>query len=391
LNRRLTLIMAAISGMAVANLYYNQPLLAVMAQGFGVPDRQVGAIPMLSQIGYALGLLFVVPLGDLLERRRLIVVLLGAVAVALVAAAVAPGVAWLGAASLLIGFATVVPQLVLPFAALLAPPKERGRVVGTVMGGLLVGILLARTVSGWVGAGLGWRAMYWIAAGLMVLLMPVALALLPQSRPARALSYRELLPSLLRLVREQPVLREAALLGAMAFGAFSAFWSTLVFLLKTPPYHYGSQVAGLFGLVGLVGALAAPVVGRLADRRSPRAVVGLALGITAAAFAVLWAFGWHLWGLALGVVLLDLGVQGAQISNQARIYALVPEAPSRVNTVYMFAYFLGGALGSILGATAWGTAGWTGVCILGLGFLAAGLAVYAARGVQAADTPAAGG
>jgi predicted MFS family arabinose efflux permease len=368
--------MAVICAVSVANLYYNQPLLGLMAADFHVPARQVGLIPTLTQIGYALGMLLFVPLGDRFEWRSLIAGMLGAVALALCGAALAPGVGWLAAASLLVGVTTIVPQLILPFAAGLARPEQRGRVIGAIMGGLLTGILAARTVSGFVGAHFGWRSMYWIAAAMMVLLALLSLLALPRSRPAHAHGYWELLRSLGPLVREHVVLREAALFGAMAFGAFSAFWSTLVFLLAGPPFHYGSDVAGLFGLVGIVGAAGAPIVGRLADRQAARTVVGYALVITLAAFAVFALSGRSLAGLVVGVILLDMGVQANQVANQTRIYSLAPGAHGRLNTVYMVSYFIGGSTGSLLGTFAWSVARWPGVCAAGASMVLAGLLVF---------------
>ncbi len=369
MKRETVWVMAITAGIAVANIYYNQPLLADMSRSFHASTQHIGFIPTLTQVGYAVGMLLFVPLGDLVERRRLIATMLAATVCALVAAAVSPNIFCLAVASLAIGITTIVPQLILPFAAYLAKPQERGRVVGTVMSGLFIGILLARTVSGYVGASLGWRAMYWIAAGLITVLTGLVLGLLPKSQPSLKLSYWKLMQSLLELIRSQPVLREASVIGAMSFGAFSAFWSTLVFLLEKPPYYYGSEVAGLFGLVGVVGAAAAPVVGKLADKRSPRLAVGIALTISTTAFLVFWLFGHQLWGLIVGVILLDLGAQSILVSNQARIYSLLPGSQSRLNTVYMVSYFAGGALGSMLGAYSWSCLQWKGVCLVGLSML----------------------
>lgn len=369
-------IMALACGIGVANLYYNQPLLAQMGRSFHVGASQVGFISMLTQIGYAVGMLLFVPLGDRMERRQLIVTLIILNVGALAAVAVSPSLVWLIVASLAVGITTVVPQLIVPLAAGLAVPEERGRVVGSVMSGLLFGVLLARTVSGFVGASLGWRAMYWIAAGLMIFLAVILARLLPLSQPEVQLSYAALLRSLPGLIRTQPVLREASLTGAMLFGAFSCFWTTLTFLLEQPPYHYGSQVAGLFGLIGVVGAAAAPRVGKLADLRSPRLTVGLAIAITIGAFLVFWLFGHQLWGLIAGVLLLDLGTQAGQVSNQARIYSLLPEAHNRLNTIYMVSYFIGGSLGSYLGAYSWSVGQWNGVCLVGFLMLGFGLFVY---------------
>lgn len=231
MNRNIVWLMAITSGAAAANLYYNQPLLAAMAQSLDASVQAVGLIPTLGQVGYALGNFFIVPLGDLLERRRLIVNMLIGTALALATAAVSPTISWLVVASLITGITTIVPQITVPFAAVLAPVAVRGKVVGTVMSGLLIGILLARTVSGFVGAELGWRAMYWIASGVMLMLAIVLFRVLPRSQPAVILTYRQLMQSMTKLVRE-PVLQEASITGAMTFGAFSVFWSTLIFFLE---------------------------------------------------------------------------------------------------------------------------------------------------------------
>jgi predicted MFS family arabinose efflux permease len=365
----LVLMMAIASGATVANLYYNQPLLAMLAQEFRASAHDTGLIPTLTQIGYALGILLFVPLGDLVERRRLIVTMLGCTAGALALAAVAPNLIWLVGASFAIGATAIAAQVMVPFAAQLAKPQERGKVVGTVMSGLLIGILLARTVSGFVGATLGWRSMYWLASALMVGLAIVMAKVLPRSQPSLQMDYPNLMRSLAHLVSQQPVLRQVSLIGAMSFGAFSAFWSTLAFLLEQPPYHYGSDVAGLFGLVGVVGASAAPVVGKLADRRSPRLTVGLGIAASTLSFIAFWALGYKIWGLVIGVILLDLGVQTTQISNQTSIYSLPAEIHSRLNALYIMFYFVGGALGSWLGAYSWSHWRWNGVCLLSLGLL----------------------
>src|SRR3954471_860089 len=280
LRRRTLWAMAVGCGLAVANLYYAQPLLADMGRYFGTTDRRMGLVAMLSQVGYALGLLLFVPLGDRLERRSFILTMLGAVTVALLGVAVAPSFAWLSAASLAVGVTTITPQLLVPFAAHLADPEERGRVVGTVMSGLLIGILAARTISGLVGEYLGWRAMYGVAAAVMVALALAMRALLPRSQPEDSgMSYLGLLRSIGGLLREEPVLRQSCLFGAMSFGAFSAFWTTLAFFLARPPYEYGSDVVGLFGLIGIAGAVAASVAGRLADRYHPRRTIAVGLGL----------------------------------------------------------------------------------------------------------------
>jgi predicted MFS family arabinose efflux permease len=369
-------IMAIAGGATVANLYYNHPLLAIMAQSFHASPHVIGFIPMLTQIGYATGILLFVPLGDLTEQCRLIVTMLGATAVSLALAAIAPNLTWLLVAHFGMGMTGIAAQVIIPFAAQLTPAPTRGKVVGTIVGGLLIGILLARTVSGFVGAIWGWRAMYWIASGLMVVLALTLSKALPRHQPALQGSYLSVMRSLIRLIRTQPVLQEASLIGAMCFGAFSAFWTTLVFFLEQPPYHYGSEVTGLFGLIGIVGAAAAPLVGRLADRSSPRLTVGFGIIITTIAFIAFWWLGHHLWGLIIGVILLDLGVQSTQVSNQARIYSLPSEMHSRLNALYVMFYFVGGALGSFLGAYGWSRWQWNGVCGLSLVMLTVALVAF---------------
>lgn len=356
------------AGVAVANLTYNQPLLPEIGRTFGVSGGQAGIVATLTQIGYAAGILFLAPLGDMIERRRLIPATLVAVAFALAGVATAASFALLCAATFLVGLTTIAPQLVIPFAAGLSAPTTRGRAVGHVMSGLLVGVLAGRVLAGFVGQIYGWRFMFALASAVAIGLAVLLARQLPRTAPI-AMTYTALLRSLWPLVRSQPVLRESSLLGALFFAGFSALWTTLAFLLRTPPLHYGSTVAGLFGLLGIAGALTAPFAGRLADRSSPRRTIGAAAALQAIAWIVM-LFGWRsLMGLAAGVLLLDAGTAAAQVSNQARIYSLPAHAHSRVNTVYMVAYFVGGSLGSILGAAAWDRARWAGVCGVGLGLM----------------------
>jgi predicted MFS family arabinose efflux permease len=340
-------------------------------------------VTVLTQVGYAFGLFLFIPLGDAVERRGLILALVLASAAALAGAALAPGAAWLALASLAVGVFSVVPHVAVPLAAHLAAPGERGRVIGLIMSGVLAGILLARTAAGLVGGALGWRAVYGLAASGMVVLALSLARLLPHAPPERSVRYPELLASLWTLVRREPELRQASLIGAMGFGAFSVFWTTLAFFLETPPYHWGAEGAGLFGLIGLAGALAAPVVGRVADRRGARFATGVALAVALASFALLALAGTHLAGLIAGVVLLDVGVQSAHVSNLARVHALDPGARSRRNTVYMVSYFAGGALGTWLGVRAWVHLGWPGVCATGAAFVAAGLLAWRRRVISA--------
>ena len=369
-------LLALTAGVSVANLYYNQPLLPDIARAFGVSEGAAAIVNTATQVGYAVGMLLFVPLGDILERRRLIALLLVGVAVSLLSAAVAPTLVWLVGSSFLIGVTTIVPQLVIPYGAGLAPPAQRGRVVGHIMGGLLIGILAARVLSGALGAVAGWRAMFVLAAVLMIALAVAVVRLLPASPPTSRMRYPALLRSLVTIARQEPVVRDAAAIGALTFVAFSAFWTTLAFRLEFPPLHYGSTVAGLFGLVGIVGALAAPMVGRLADKRTPRATVLAGLFVLLAAYLVVTVAGHTLLGLVIGVIVLDAGMQAVGVSNQARIYALPAEAHSRLNTVYMVTFFAGGSLGSLLGAWAWEEWRWEGVGGVMLSAVGAATVVY---------------
>ena len=376
LSRRLIALLAVACGAAVANNYYAQPLLHTIGASFGVPGSTAGLLVTAGQVGYAAGLAFLVPLGDVLERRRLITRMMVVTSAALAAAAAAPDIAALGSALAVVGVTTVAAQIIVPMAASLAAEQQRGRAVGTVMSGLMIGVLMARVVSGLVAATAGWRPVYIIAAVIMLLLAAAARRMLPTVQPSGSSSYRALLRSVLTLIRAEPVLRHRMVLGAVAMGSFSILWTSIAFLLSGPPYRYGSAVIGLFGLAGLAGAVAAPQVGRLADRGHGR-LGTLGTIVTLLVSWGLLALGGH-WLAALipGIVLLDLGAQALHISNQSEIYALRAEVHSRVNTAYMVAYFTGGAVMSAATSLVFSAAGWGGVCVLGTVTAAAGLAVW---------------
>jgi predicted MFS family arabinose efflux permease len=309
----------------------------------------------------------------------LITTLLFVVAVALALTGLSPTMAVMIVASFAVGVTNVVPQLILPFAAGLTPPAMRGRVVGYVVSGLLVGILAGRAVAGLVGEFAGWRAMYLGASAAMLLLAALLRRALPIAPPSTSVPYRTLIRSLGTLFRGEPIIRDAALLGALSFASFSAFWTTLAFRLQEAPLHSGSSVAGAFGLIGLAGAAAAPLAGRIADTRNPRQTVGIALLGNIAAWVVLLFLGHTLLGIALGVLLLDAATQAAQVSNQARVYALPATAHSRFNTIYMVCYFVGGAGGSALSVVAWDAYRWNGVCAVALGSLSVAYVAYFTR------------
>jgi predicted MFS family arabinose efflux permease len=359
-------IMAAAGGVAVANLYYNQPMLPDVGTSFGVAANVIALLPMLTQIGYALGLFLFVPLGDVVDRRRLVVALLFGIIISLLALALAPSLLWLDIASLTLGMMSAVAQVLVALAAQLSPQQHRGRIIGTLQAGILAGILLARTVSGTVSAHFGWRPMFWLAAAVNLGVLVVLRRVLPRTPPPASQPYLRVLRSLKDLWQSYPQLRTSSLIGALLFAAFSVFWSTLAFRLAEPPFGYGPQVAGLFGLLGAAGAASAPLAGFLTDSRGAGFTVAFGTVMTATAFAVFMLAGSSLAMLALGVVALDVGIQAAMNGNQSRVLSLAPQATSRTNTIYMVLYFAGGAMGSYSGGLAWHHFGWPGTTALGL-------------------------
>ena len=356
----------------VGSIYYNQPLLLVMGKTFGRDARSMELVAVATQLGYAAGILCFVPLGDVAERRALMMRMYAAVSMALLLAALAQGLAWMIVASTLVGLMAAVTHVVLPMAPDLVPHDQRGKAIGTVMTGLLLGILLARSFAGWLANLGGWRSVYVVAAVLNMAFVPIMYRVMPRMEPQASLTYRQAMRSLWTLYRTEPLLREAGVLGALTFGSFSCFWTTLAYLLDSH-YGMGPGVAGMFGIVGAAGALIAPFAGWLADKRGTRFVVTMAWGVLTASY--LWLLvteGWHIstaWHMAtlvVGVIVLDLGAQMMQVSNQTRIFGLGSQVRSRVNTIYMTMYFAGGAVGSAVAGWAWWRWGWNGVCALAL-------------------------
>ena len=370
-------LMAGSVGAIVANIYYAQPLLGEIARTFSITVTGAGALAMLTQAGTALGQFSFVPLGDILERRRLMTILVSCAAAALAIIAVAPTLLWISIGSFLLGLTAASVHVIIPFAAHLAPEQSRGLVLGRVFSGLLLGILLARTFSGIVGAALGWRAVFAIACVMMILCALLIRWRLPKSQPTSTLTWPKLIRSVVPMWRELPMWRDACLTSMLMFSTFSAFWTTLVFFLESPAYHYGSRVAGLFGLVGAAGALCAPLVGHFADRYGARRNVLASLFLNIIAWVVMWLWGAYLAGLVVGVILLDVAAQATHVSNQTRMYALRPDARSRLNMVYMTLYFIGGSLGSYIATECWDKFGWTGVCVFSEAIMLVALGVYA--------------
>jgi predicted MFS family arabinose efflux permease len=389
LSSRLVLLMAVTTGAIVANLYYAQPLLDEVSRSLHVGSAAASTVVTATQVGYAAGLLLIVPLGDFRPRRSLVVLLFVLSALALVVCAVAPDLWIFEVGSVAVGCASVAGQVMVPFAADLAPEERRGRVVARIMTGLLLGILLARTVSGLVAQLAGWRAIYWISAGLMVLFAVVLGRALPVEGKRPHLRYQHLVGSSLRLLAQEPVLRRRAWHGAMAFAAFSVLWTSLAFLLSGAPYHYSNLVIGLFGLAGVAGVAAANLAGKLADVDQTTITTAVSGALLTVAFVVLGVGRTSVVALIIGIIVLDIGTQGMQITNQAVIYALRPDARSRINSVYMFCYFVGGAVGSVTVGIVYSVDKWTGVCILGAGFGVATLAMTLFDHIRPAGRPAA--
>ncbi|MCA8320875.1 MFS transporter [Burkholderia cepacia] len=365
LTRGMTLLFACACGIVIGNIYYAQPLLAAIAHSFGRAPTELGYLVTLTQLGYAASLLLIVPLGDAVNRHTLIVRLLMLNVVALAAVTFSTNFTMFVVANVAVGFVTCSTQLLVPFAASLADARSRGRAVGTVMSGLLLGILLARVAAGAIADGFGWRAVYGIAAVMVLALTAVLAVKLPKDRRDARVDYAALMKSLVALVRAQPLIALRSAYGALVFACFSLLWTGLTFLLSQPPYSYSEGQIGLFGVVGAVGALAATSAGRLVDRGHGNAATGLFAAAVLASFALIAAGAHSLAALIAGILLLDVGVQGVHISNQSVIYALAGNARSRVTTIYLTSYFIGGALGSFAASVAYGIDGWRGVCIAG--------------------------
>ncbi|MEV5312505.1 MFS transporter [Streptomyces sp. NPDC052610] len=384
LSRPLTLLLSVACGIAVANIYFPQAISPLIADDLGVTDASAALVVTCAQLGYAAGIFLLVPLGDRLRHRGLVTTLLALTCAGLVLAGTATALPVLAVASVLVGLTTVVPQILIPMAAGLADPARRGAVTGTLLAGLIGGILLARTFSGTLGAWFDWRAPYLVAAAL-VLVLTVALAVaLPPTTPSTDRRYPALLAASWHLLRTEPLLRRSCQYQVLVFAAFSAAWTALALLVTGPRYGLGTEAVGVLALVGAASMFVTPFAGRRTDGSGPDAVsLWCVLGALAAALLLLTGLlggPVGLVGLGAGMLLLDVATQSGQVANQARIFALRPEARARLNTAYMTCAFLGGSAGSWLGVRAYAAFGWTGVCALAA--LLSGLALlrHALRG-----------
>ncbi|ECF6045215.1 MFS transporter [Salmonella enterica subsp. salamae] len=366
LSPALIVLMSVATGLAVASNYYAQPLLDTIAHHFSLSASSAGFIVTAAQLGYAAGLLFLVPLGDMFERRTLIVsmTLLAASGMLITASSQSLSMMILGTA--LTGLFSVVAQILVPLAATLATPDTRGKVVGTIMSGLLLGILLARTVAGLLANLGGWRTVFWVASVLMALMAVALWRGLPKLKSDTHLNYPQLLGSVFSLFIHDKLLRTRALLGCLTFANFSILWTSMAFLLAAPPFSYSEGMIGLFGLAGAAGALGARPAGGFADKGKSHLTTTIGLLLLLLSWLAIWLGHTSVLALIIGILVLDLTVQGVHITNQTVIYRLHPDARNRLTAGYMTSYFIGGAAGSLISASAWQHAGWAGVCLAGV-------------------------
>jgi predicted MFS family arabinose efflux permease len=380
-SRGKIVMMAVIAGAVITNIYCTQPILPLIKEGFKIDLAMVDLVAAAALLGFSTGLALLLPLGDRFDRRKLVLGQIAFACVFAVAAAISPGIWTLIAASFGLGIVSCVPQQLVPFAAVMSPPHQRGRSVGTVVSGIMVGILLGRTIAGVVGAAYGWRAVYVMEAGFMVPVWIAAATLLPRGVPSTDLSYGRLLASLWPLARDHRPIRESMIVQALLWACFNAFWVNLAALLATGPWHLGSAWAGGFGIIGAAGAFAASLGGHISDRRGARHVVGISIGIVTLAYFLLAGANSSLICLVIGVIVLDIGVQAGLVSNQTRAFAVDPKAQGRINSLYMTATFFGGAAGATISGWLMSRFGWNGIVAFGI---ALGLVAAAIHWVAAA-------
>lgn len=377
LTTGLTVLMAIATGLVVASNYYAQPLLDTIAQQFNLTTNTAGFIVTAAQLGYAAGLLFLVPLGDLFERKNLILTMTFLSALGLLITALSNNVWQILLGTALTGLFSVVAQVLIPLAASIAKPHKRGKAVGIIMSGLLLGILLARTVSGAVAMIGGWRAIYYVAFALLILLMIIMAIKLPRYHQKAHLNYFQLLGSIGRLFFGTPVLAVRASLGALSFANFGLLWTAMAFLLASPPFNYSEGTIGLFGLVGAAGALMASQAGHLVDKGKGKLITTIGLALLLLSWVPIGLAKHSLLAFIIGILILDLAVQAVHVTSQSTLYRILPEARNRLTAGYMTSYFIGGALGSLLSGYAYEHAGWEGVAIAGATLTAISLVIWA--------------
>ncbi|GAB3480509.1 MFS transporter [Marinomonas epiphytica] len=368
-------LMASAVSATAANLYYNQPILPSIGKDLGISQDQLGWIPAASQIGYASALLFISPLGDSQPRKRLISLLSLVLVMACLLASWANGLTMLILACFMIGLGANITQQLIPFAASLSSPESKGSIIATLMTGLTVGILLSRVVSGFVSELYGWRSVFIMSAFISSVFGLLLYRYLPSQQAVGSMPYKALVLSMLGLLKRYKVLRQSALAGAFWFASFNALWATLALHLAQAPFHFSAHQTGLLGVVALAGVAGAKLAGRYVNQVGVSSMINISLLVIAAGFAITGFFSQLLWAILLGIVLIDLGVFGAQVSNQVRVFSIDPKAQSRINGVYMLGYYLGGATGSFAGVLAFEQFAWLGVVGISLIFLLLSLLV----------------
>ncbi|WP_455667418.1 MFS transporter [Phocaeicola sp.] len=367
--------LAIIAGISVANLYYNQPLLNRISRDLQISEFTANLIAMITQIGYAIGLLFIIPLGDLYKRKTIILINFSILVVSLLTIALAPDIHLILFASFLTGVCSVMPQIFVPIAAQFSTPETKGRNVGMIISGLLTGILASRVVSGIVGEYLGWRFIFFVAAVLMVICVIIIMRVLPDIPSNFKGKYSDLMKSLFSLVVEYPQLRVSSLRAGIAFGSFLALWTSLAFKMEQAPFYAGNNVVGLLGLCGVAGALTASFVGRYVHILGVKRLNYIGCSLMFAAWLLLYWGQDTYAGIIAGILVIDIGIQSIQLSNQTTIFALNPKASNRINTIFMTTYFIGGSMGTFLAGTFWHWFGWTGVVGTGIMLTACSLAI----------------
>lgn len=362
------LLMATMAGLTVANLYYNQPLLEMMREELTTTAALANIITVITQIGYAIGLLFIIPMGDLFSRRKIIVACMITASLMTIAIGTANDIYTIWAASLVMGACSIVPQLFIPIAGQFSRPEHKAKNMGYVLSGLLVGILVARVVSGIIGEWFGWRTMYYIAGAVMVICLVLTLWMMPQMQQNFSGTYPRLMKSVVRIFLDHPAIRLNSIRAAFGFGSMLSFWACLAFHLAGAPFYSGSNVVGYLGICGIAGAMVASGIGKYIPRYGVRRFSLVGAAVQMAAWCTAYLFGDTLLGLVFAIILIDVGLQCLQLSNQSACIQEVPEASNRANTIFMTTYFIGGSLGTFCAGQGWHIAGWTGVCAVGLIF-----------------------
>lgn len=369
LTRGLLWLMTIGSGLVIANLYYSQPLLRLIADDLGESEAATSRIAMVTQLGYATGLLLIVPLGDMFRRKRIILIDFVFILISLLAVALSPSLIIITIASYFLGLTSVIPQIFLPLTAQLSKPGEAPKNMARVITGLLIGMLLSRVFSGILAEYAGWRSVYFTALVVLLIFGIILAFRLPEIQPTFKGTYRQLMRSILHYVRILPDLRMAALRGALTFGSFSMLWGTLAFQLSSPPFYAGSDIAGAMGLIGVIGAVAANITGRITNKYGQNTIITAGACILLLSWLIFGFAGSTYAGIIIGIIFLDMAQQAVNISNQSLIFKTHPEATNRINTAYMVSFFTGGAIGTFVGGTAWGLYGWTGVVVSGFTFI----------------------